>query len=167
MYVNNQLSIIQSKKGIFDTMNLLRSLSLLFLLVFYFSVGYAKIIIIGKPDTLLLVDTTITLDTASINAYTKSLITLDPNIKDSVVIVKTTKHRKTIAAILAFPLPFGVLGLHRLFLGTKPYIPFAYLGTLGGCFGILPLIDFINILLSDKDIYKNFENNPKVFMWVQ
>lgn len=73
--------------------------------------------------------------------------------------------KKGIALILAFPFPFGMLGLHRIYLGTKPYMPFAYIGTLGGCFGILPLIDFISILTANEDALKRFENNPKVFMW--
>ncbi len=78
---------------------------------------------------------------------------------------KTRENKKVIAAILAFPFPFGILGLHRIYLGTKPYMPFAYIGTLGGCFGILPLIDFISILTADDETFKRFENNPKVFMW--
>ncbi len=82
-----------------------------------------------------------------------------------VTIHKTWKNKKAIAALLAFPFPFGILGLHRIYLGTKPYMPFAYMGTLGGCFGILPLIDFFSILMADDDAFKRFENNPKVFMW--
>ena len=75
------------------------------------------------------------------------------------------KIRKFAAAILAFPLPFGILGCHRVYLGTKPYVPFAYIGTLGGA-GILSLIDFCTIVFSKKDKLKDFENNPRVFMWV-
>lgn len=82
-----------------------------------------------------------------------------------ITIRKTQENKKVIAAILAFPFPFGILGLHRIYLGTKPYMPFAYIGTLGGCFGILPLIDFISILTADDETFKRFENNPKVFMW--
>lgn len=80
----------------------------------------------------------------------------------------TYKHenKKLIAAILSFPLPFGILGLHRIYLGTKPYIPFVYIGTAGGCFGILPLIDFIAILSAKKGKIKHFENNFNVFMWL-
>jgi len=77
---------------------------------------------------------------------------------------KQTNRKKIIAAALAFPLPFGWIGVHRLYLGTKPYIPLIYAGTLGGCLGILPLIDFIN-LVSNKDI-SHFHNNPHIFMWV-
>ena len=75
------------------------------------------------------------------------------------------KRKKVIAAVLAFPLPFGILGLHRIFLGTKPYIPFVYIGTLGGCLGILPLIDFIAILSSKENNLNHFAENPRVFMW--
>ena len=76
------------------------------------------------------------------------------------------ENKKLIAAILSFPFPFGMMGLHRIYLGTKPYMPFVYIGTVGGCFGILPLIDFIAILSTKKENFKHFENNRKVFMWV-
>lgn len=75
------------------------------------------------------------------------------------------KKNKFILSILSFPLPFGILGLHRVYLGTKPYVPFFYIGTLGGCLGILPLIDFICIIASGKDKLEQFENCPGVFMW--
>jgi TM2 domain-containing membrane protein YozV len=78
---------------------------------------------------------------------------------------KQKNNRKITAAILAFPFPFGIVGLHRIYLGTKPYVPIAYIATLGGVFGILPLIDFCAILL-EKDLV-NFENNGKVLMWVK
>ena len=44
-----------------------------------------------------------------------------------ITIRKTRENKKVIAAILAFPFPFGMLGLHRIYLGTKPYMPFAYI----------------------------------------
>lgn len=78
---------------------------------------------------------------------------------------KQINNRRLIAAILAFPFPFGIVGLHRIYLGTKPYVPVTYIASLGGIFGILPLIDFF-VLAFDKDTSK-FENNEKVFMWVK
>ncbi len=68
------------------------------------------------------------------------------------------------AALLAFPFPFGIVGLHRIYLGCAPYIPVVYIASLGGVFGILPFIDCC-ILLLDKDIDR-YINNKKVFMWV-
>jgi TM2 domain-containing membrane protein YozV len=77
---------------------------------------------------------------------------------------KQKKNKKLIAAALAFPLPFGIVGLHRIYLGTAPYVPVVYIGTIGGGFGILPFIDFC-ILILDKD-FERYNNNNKVFMWV-
>lgn len=59
----------------------------------------------------------------------------------------------------------GPLGGHRLYLGTKPIVPIVYALTLGGGFGILPLIDLIYIITT-KDIEK-LENNDKIFMWIE
>ncbi len=76
------------------------------------------------------------------------------------------KHTKKItAAILAFPLPFGIVGLHRIYLGSAPYVPVVYIATLGGAFGLMPLIDFC-VILGDKNT-ENYVNNNKVFMWVE
>jgi hypothetical protein len=58
-----------------------------------------------------------------------------------------------------------MVGLHRIYLGTKPYVPVAYIGSLGGVFGILPLIDFFAITF-DKD-FDHYRDNGKVFMWVK
>jgi TM2 domain-containing membrane protein YozV len=78
---------------------------------------------------------------------------------------KKEKRKKLIAAISAFPFPFGFVGAHRVILGTKPWVPVVYVATFGGCFGILPLIDFI-VIICNNDVEK-FENNPNVFMWTK
>jgi TM2 domain-containing membrane protein YozV len=78
---------------------------------------------------------------------------------------KEKLNRKATAAVLAFPFPFGIVGLHRIYLGCAPYIPIVYIGSLGGIFGIMPLIDFI-VIVSAEDI-ETYANSNKVFMWVQ
>lgn len=77
---------------------------------------------------------------------------------------KKNQRKKVIASALAFPFPFGMLGVHRIYLGTQPYIPLVYVGTLGGCAGIIPMIDFCT-LVSNKDISR-FQANSRIFMWV-
>ncbi|MEI8137360.1 MAG: TM2 domain-containing protein [Bacteroidota bacterium] len=77
---------------------------------------------------------------------------------------KQKKNKRITAAILAFPFPFGIVGLHRIYLGTAPYVPVVYIGSLGGIFGVLPFIDFC-VLILDKD-ESRYSNNKKVFMWV-
>jgi len=75
------------------------------------------------------------------------------------------KKKKWVSALFAFPFPFGFMGAHRVMLGTKPWIPVIYVATLGGCFGILPLIDFCVITFSKNT--EQYENNPQLFMWIK
>ena len=76
--------------------------------------------------------------------------------------IKGHRENKKLIA-LALTTTLGMLGVHRLYLGTKPWIPAVYLFTFVGFFFILPFIDFVVILISN-DISK-FENNNRVFMW--
>jgi TM2 domain-containing membrane protein YozV len=78
---------------------------------------------------------------------------------------ESQKKKKIVAAIFSFPFPFGFMGAHRVMLGCKPWVPVVYVATFGGCFGLLPLIDFCVIVFS-KDIGR-YENNENVFMWVK
>jgi len=82
--------------------------------------------------------------------------------KDKLVL-KLKRRKKIIASILAFPFPFGIIGLHRLYLGCKPYVPLAYIALLGGELGIIPFIDFV-VLITTKDV-KKFQDNPNLIMW--
>jgi TM2 domain-containing membrane protein YozV len=74
------------------------------------------------------------------------------------------KENKRIVAILLV-ISLGMLGAHRLYLGTKPWIPALYLLTFGGGFLILPLIDLLFLLLT-KDV-SAFADNPRFFMWMK
>ncbi len=96
-----------------------------------------------------------------------AFVTVDLPVKDSIVAgeTKENKKKKTVAAIFAFPFPFGFIGAHRVMLGTAPWVPVVYAATFGGCFGLLPLIDFFVITFS-SDITE-YENNPHIFMWVK
>lgn len=78
---------------------------------------------------------------------------------------KQRLNKKITAAVLAFPLPFGIVGLHRIYLGTKPYVPVAYIASVGGVFGILPFIDFCAISFGKN--FDQYRDNGKVFMWIK
>ena len=73
------------------------------------------------------------------------------------------ENKRLTAAMLTFAL--GMLGVHRLYLGTQPWIPAVYLLTFGGGFLILPLID-LGVILFCKDLSK-YEHNDRVLMWVK
>ena len=85
--------------------------------------------------------------------------------KNDDIKAKQQRRKKIIACALAFPLPLGIIGVHRIYLKTKPYVPVVYIVTLGGAAGIVPFIDFI-VLLLEKDISK-YENNPNIIMWAK
>ncbi len=77
--------------------------------------------------------------------------------------VKTIPIWRKKLILAALVLTLGPLGVHRLYLGTHPGVPVFYTLTLGGGFGILPIIDLIAILTS-KDLSR-FENNGKILMF--
>lgn len=109
------------------------------------------------PAFILLDDSVLTENTSSGNELQRP----HPILKALREPVK--KNKKLACAIMAFPFPFGIVGLHRIYMGTSPYVPVVYIASLGGVFGILPLIDFIVIL--SKPNPEEFFGNRKVFMW--
>lgn len=77
--------------------------------------------------------------------------------------VMPSKGKDAVAAIL-LDFFLGGLGIHRFYLGTKPLTGIGYILTCGGIFGIVPLVDFI-VLIIDHDDISPYVNNPKFFMW--
>ncbi len=69
-------------------------------------------------------------------------------------------------AVVAIVLDFflGGFGVHRFYLGTEVMTGIGYIITCGGIFGIVPLVDFIVLIINYNDISK-YVNNPKFFMW--
>jgi TM2 domain-containing membrane protein YozV len=94
-------------------------------------------------------------DAEGVKVYNQLNIPLDS--------VSPVKHKKLKAVLLGIFL--GHFGVHRIYLGTKANVPVAYSLTLGGGFGLLPLIDVI-ALLTTPDISR-YENNNKLIMWMK
>ena len=67
-------------------------------------------------------------------------------------------HNIVVAILLAWFL--GGIGIHRVYLGSKPIIVLWYILTLFGLFGLIPLIDFIRLILGHMEHY---EGNNKLF----
>ena len=70
-----------------------------------------------------------------------------------------------IAWLIAFP--GGMLGLHRLYLGTNTQTIILYIATVGGVLGLVPMIDWILLLqgIQKGDISK-YIGNKKFIMWI-
>ncbi len=119
----------------------------------------------AKANDVIFNDTIIYIDNSiSLNQGCNVVTDKRPNPIFNFIKLKQRKNKRITAAILAFPFPFGIVGLHRIYLGTAPHVPVAYIASLGGIFGILPFIDFC-VLVLDKDI-ERYSENKKVFMWV-
>lgn len=66
-----------------------------------------------------------------------------------------------VAIVLAFFL--GGLGIHRVYLGSQPIIILWYLITLGGFLGLIPLIDFIRLIMGQVDHYRDNDSLFRAF----
>lgn len=137
----------------------------LFIVICLLFVQKAALGIENSGQTYYLVDKDLVIiDSLNINQNLCVENTTRPNPLLQLFRTKQKKNKRITAALLAFPFPFGIVGLHRIYLGTSPYVPVAYIATLGGIFGVLPFIDFC-VLLLDKD-EKRYTENKKVFMWI-
>ncbi len=69
-----------------------------------------------------------------------------------------------IAFILAWVV--GGLGIHRVYLGGKTSLILIYVVTCFGIFGIVPLVDWIVLLIGAvKNDISAYVNNDSFFMW--
>jgi TM2 domain-containing membrane protein YozV len=75
--------------------------------------------------------------------------------------LKVAENKRMTAFFLAVFL--GHFGVHRLYLGTEPIVPVAYVLTFGGGI-ILPFIDAA-LILTTKNL-EQYENNSRFFMFI-
>lgn len=112
----------------------------------------SKIFFMSSPDT----------------AQADSVFVLLPNdsLNETMLVPGREENKRLIAALLAFPVPFGFLGAHRIYLGSAPWMPVVYTVTLGGG-GLLCLADFFAIVFADEETFRSYGQNGKVFMWME
>lgn len=101
-------------------------------------------------------------------AIETSMISINATELSSVAsnVASTLLPSKDKDAVVAIVLDFflGGFGIHRFYLGTETLTGLGYILTCGGIFGIVPLVDFIVLIIDNKDI-SPYINNPKFFMW--
>ena len=98
-------------------------------------------------------------ETSMVSANAADLSSLATNVPTT---VKAAQKDAIVAIVLDFFV--GGLGIHRFYLGTETLTGIGYILTCGGIFGIVPLVDFVVLIIDNKDISK-YVNNPKFFMW--
>lgn len=73
---------------------------------------------------------------------------------------------KTIVAFVLDTVGLGAFGIHRLILGTRAINVLLYIITFGGIFGIVPLVDWIMLLLDIVEGSASYIGNPSFLMWL-
>ena len=71
-----------------------------------------------------------------------------------------------IIALVVDMVGLGFFGIHRLILGTQPINCLWYILTVGGIFGIIPLVDWIMILIDLINGSASYLDNPAFIMWL-
>lgn len=79
---------------------------------------------------------------------------------DTIVLVAGPKKRSE--AIICWVLG-GIVGLHRIYLGTSPVIPVFYALTIGG--GIIIFVTDLVAMIVVKDI-NQFADKDQIIMWI-
>jgi len=75
-----------------------------------------------------------------------------------------SQQEKDAVVAIVLDIFLGWAGIHRFYLGTNTLTGLAYPLTCGGIFGIVPLVDFV-VLIVDNDNISPYVDNPKFFMW--
>jgi len=90
---------------------------------------------------------------------------IDTNSQFSILNSQLKEKDPVIAWLISFPT--GMLGLHRAYLGTSTTTVILYIATVGGVFGLVPMIDWILLLrgIQNDDISK-FVGNRRFIMWL-
>jgi len=72
-------------------------------------------------------------------------------------------------ALVVEAVGLGSLGIHRYVLGTKPSMFALYCFTCGGIFGIVPLVDFVVLVIDGllEDEGEKYIDNEKFLMWIE
>jgi TM2 domain-containing membrane protein YozV len=101
--------------------------------------------------------------------FTNATETVNVNFTDlsmagTATVPLTAASSKDAAVALLLDFFLGGFGVHRFYLGTEVMTGVGYILTCGGIFGIVPLVDFIVLIINLDDISK-YVNNPKFFMW--
>ena len=79
------------------------------------------------------------------------------------------------SAYISYPNPWaafaicwvvGHFGIHRRYLGTKSSMWAIYTFTCGGIFGIVPMVDWVVLLIgAANNNIRPYVNNKNFFMW--
>lgn len=112
--------------------------------------------------------TNYSVDEASIDALFTEAVLEAPSVAVTPinVAVGTDPAITNVIALVVDWIGLGGLGIHRLILGTKPINCLWYFLTLGGIFGIIPLVDGVLLIIDLVQGSASWFDNPAFIMWL-
>ena len=141
----------------------MKKLVLLFVAMFALSVGaFANNYEINDNDVDALFATATEVSSQEINAFGAGSLMMANSGSSA-----TSLNKPNPWAAFALCWVVGGFGIHRHYLGTSGAMWAIYTFTCGGIFGIVPLVDWVVLLIGavDNNI-KPYVNNKSFFMWM-
>ncbi len=141
----------------------MKKLVLLFVAMFALSVGaFANNYEINDNDVDALFATATEVSSQEINAFGAGSLMMANSGSSA-----TSLNKPNPWAAFALCWVVGGFGIHRHYLGTSGAMWAIYTFTCGGIFGIVPLVDWVVLLIgaADNNI-KPYVNNKSFFMWM-
>lgn len=112
-----------------------------------------------------------TINDDAIDALIEASVEVSPAIADlmpaapAAATATISKGSDPIAAFIICTF-LGGFGVHRHYMGTRPFMWAIYTLTAGGIFGVVPLIDWVFLLVGVvEDNIGQYCGNTKFFMW--
>ena len=105
-----------------------------------------------------------TVDDASIDALFENAEMVEASASTTAAAF-TTGSNTTIVAWVIDTVGLGFFGIHRMILGSTNLMWLIYTITCGGIFGIVPLVDWVVLLIDVVNGTNSYIGNTKFLMW--
>ena len=106
-------------------------------------------------------------DEAAIDAlFTEAVVEAPAEMMTPMVSLGGDAATTNLIALVVDYVGLGLIGIHRLILGTEPINCLWYFLTFGGIFGIIPLVDGIMLIIDLIQGGATYLDNPAFIMWL-
>lgn len=106
-------------------------------------------------------------DEAAIDAlFTEAVVEAPAAMAPINVAISGDSTVTNVVALVVDYVGLGAIGIHRLILGTNPLNCLWYFLTVGGIFGIIPLVDGIMLIIDLIQGGASYIDNPAFIMWI-
>ena len=106
-------------------------------------------------------------DEAAIDAlFTEAVVEAPAEMMAPVVSIGGDATTTNLIALVLDYVGLGFFGIHRLILGTNPLNCLWYILTVGGIFGVIPIVDGVVLIIDLIQGGANYLDNPKFIMWL-